>query len=156
MPISQIVTNSIANNAVTSAKLASDAFSAQIFKPSITAPANNATGILNNQLFTATSYLSLYGRSQANAQWEISTSPSFAFINVNSTITGSMTSGRFLINTSGGNGGEGHRGGQGGASGSIVMINLSTGVITINQATSGATSSTSAGGVGNSNKRTPA
>jgi hypothetical protein len=75
---------------------------------------------------------------------------------VYSTITGSMTSGRFLINTSGGNGGTGHRGGQGGASGSIVMINLSTGVITINQATSGATSSTSDGGVGNSNKRTPA
>jgi hypothetical protein len=36
------------------------------------------------------------------------------------------------------------------------MINLSTGVITINGATAGATSSTSAGGVGNSNKRTPA
>jgi|APGre2960657404_1045060.scaffolds.fasta_scaffold24190_2 hypothetical protein len=100
MPISQIVTNSIANNAVTAAKLASDAFSAQIFKPSITSPANNATGILNTQLFTATTYLSLYGRSQANAQWEISTSPSFAFINVNSTITGSNT--QFQANASSG------------------------------------------------------
>lgn len=100
MPISQIVTNSIANTAVTAAKLASDAFSAQIFKPSITAPANNATGILDTQLFTATTYLSLYGRSQANANWQISTSPTFAFINVNSTITGSNT--QFQANASSG------------------------------------------------------
>ena len=71
--------------------LADDAFSAQIFKPSITSPANNATAILDTQLFTASPYLSLYGRSQANANWQISTSPTFAFINVNSTITGSNT-----------------------------------------------------------------
>jgi hypothetical protein len=100
MPISQIVTNSIANTAVTAAKLASDAFSPQIFKPSITSPANNATGILDAQLFTATTYLSLYGRSQANAQWEISTSSSFAFLNVSSTITGSNT--QFQSNSSSG------------------------------------------------------
>jgi hypothetical protein len=100
MPISQIVTNSIANNAVTAAKLASDAFSAQIFKPSITSPANNATEILDTQLFTATTYLSLYGRSQANANWQISTSPTFAFINVDSTITGSNT--QFQANASSG------------------------------------------------------
>jgi hypothetical protein len=100
MPISQIVTNSIANNAVSAAKLASDAFSAQIFKPAITSPANNATGILDNQLITATSYLSLYGRSQANAQWEISTSSTFAFLNISSTITGSNT--QFQLNVSSG------------------------------------------------------
>jgi hypothetical protein len=100
MPISQIVTNSIANTAVTSAKLASDAFSPQIIKPVLTSPANNATGILNNQLFTASPYLSLYGRSQANANWQISTSPTFAFINVNSTITGSNT--EFQANASSG------------------------------------------------------
>ena len=88
MPISQIVTNSIANGNVTFAKFAS---SSQIVKPVITSPANNATAILDTQLFTATSYLSLYGRSQANANWQISTSPTFAFINVNSTITGSNT-----------------------------------------------------------------
>lgn len=100
MPISQIVTNSIADANVTAAKLSGDAFSAQIFKPSITSPANNATGILNTQLFTASAYLSLYGRSQANANWQISTSPTFAFINVNSTITGSNT--QFQANTSSG------------------------------------------------------
>jgi hypothetical protein len=99
MPISQIVTNSIANTAVTAAKLASDAFSAQVFKPSITSPANNATGILDIQLFTASNYLSLYGLSQANANWQISTSPTFAFINVNSTITGSNTQFQANINS---------------------------------------------------------
>jgi hypothetical protein len=44
--------------------------------------------------------LSLYGRLQANAQWEISTSPSFAFLNVSSTITGSNT--QFQANSSSG------------------------------------------------------
>ena len=63
MPISQIVTNSIADGNVTTAKISS---LAQVFKPSITSPANNATGVQNTQLFTATPYLSLYGRSQAN------------------------------------------------------------------------------------------
>jgi hypothetical protein len=100
MPISQIVTNSIANTAVTAAKLASDAFSPQIIKPVLTSPANNATAILDNQIFTASPYLSLYGRSQANANWQISTSPTFAFINVNSTITGSNT--QFQANGSSG------------------------------------------------------
>ena len=100
MPISQIVTNSIADANVTAAKLSGDAFSAQIFKPSITSPANNATGITDGQLFTASPYLSLYGRSQANAQWEISTSSSFAFLNVSSTITGSNT--QFQANASSG------------------------------------------------------
>jgi hypothetical protein len=100
MPISQIVTNSIANNAVSAAKLASDASPAQIFKPAITSPANNATGVNDNDTITATSYFSLYGRSQANAQWQLSTSPSFAFINVSSTITGSNS--QFTLNTSSG------------------------------------------------------
>jgi hypothetical protein len=72
----------------------------QVVKPSILSPANNATGIQDTQLITATSYLSLFGRSQANAQWQISTSPSFAFINVSSTISGSNT--QFQVNTSSG------------------------------------------------------
>jgi hypothetical protein len=42
----------------------------------------------------------LYGRSQANAQWQLSTSPSFAFINVSSTITGSNS--QFTLNASSG------------------------------------------------------
>jgi hypothetical protein len=71
---------------------------------------------------------------------------------VYSTVTGSMTSGRFLINSSGGDGGTGYRGGQGGASGSIAMTNLTTGAITINAATAGATTSTSTGGAGHSRK----
>lgn len=97
MPISQIVTNSIANSSVTLAKFAS---TTNIVKPSITSPANAATAILDTQLFTASPYLSLYGRSQANAQWEISTSPSFAFLNVSSTINGSNT--QFQANSSSG------------------------------------------------------
>jgi hypothetical protein len=72
----------------------------QVVKPSIISPANNATGIQDTQLITATSYLSLFGRSQANAQWQISTSPSFAFINVSSTISGSNT--EFQVNASSG------------------------------------------------------
>jgi hypothetical protein len=72
----------------------------QIVKPSITAPANSATGIQNTQLVTASPYLSLYGRSQANAEWQISTSSSFAFINVSNTISGSNT--QFQVNTSSG------------------------------------------------------
>lgn len=100
MPISQIVTNSIANANVTAVKLSSDAFSPQIFKPSITSPTNNATDIIDTQLITATPYLSLYGIAQANAQWQISTSPTFAYINVNSTITGSNT--QFQVNSSSG------------------------------------------------------
>jgi hypothetical protein len=97
MPISQIVTNSLADGNVTLAKFAS---SSQIIKPVLTSPANNATNVGDNQLFTASAYLSLYGRSQANANWQISTSPTFAFINVNSTITGSNT--QFQANSSSG------------------------------------------------------
>ena len=129
MPLSRINTNAIANNAVVAADLANTGVTAgtygsssnisvvtvnaqglitsasnvaipQIVKPSITAPANNATGILDAQLVTASPYFSLYGRSQANAQWQISTSSSFAFINVNSTITGSNT--QFQVNSSSG------------------------------------------------------
>jgi len=100
MPISQIVTNSIATANVTAAKLASDAFSPQVIKPVITSPANNATGITESLLLTASPYVSLYGYSQANAQYQISTSPTFAWINVNSTITGSNT--QFQANLSSG------------------------------------------------------
>ena len=129
MPLSRINTNAIANGAVAVADLANSGVTAgtygsssnvavitvnaqglvtsasnvsipQIVKPSITAPANNATGIQDSQLITATSYLSIYGRAQANAQWQISTSPSFAFINVSNTISGSNT--EFQINASSG------------------------------------------------------
>jgi hypothetical protein len=95
-----VTTIKLADDSVTLDKIANGVLPNEVIKPSITSPANNATGILNNQLFTATTYLSLYGRSQANAQWEISTSPSFAFINVNSTITGSNT--QFQANGSSG------------------------------------------------------
>jgi hypothetical protein len=97
MPISQIETNSLNDGSVTASKLAS---TTNLVKPSITSPANAATGIINTQLFTASPYLSLYGRSQANAQWEISTSSSFAWLNVSSTITGSNT--QFQANASSG------------------------------------------------------
>jgi hypothetical protein len=68
-------------------------------------------------------------------------------------VTGSMTSGRFLVNASGGEGGTGHRGGQGGASGPVSLYKLSTGGKVIYTATAGATSSTSTGGTGASSKR---
>ena len=129
MPLSRINTNAIANGAVAVADLANSGVTAgtygnssnvavitvnaqglvtsasnvgipQIVKPSITSPANNATGIQDSQLITATAYLSIYGRAQANAQWQISTSPSFAFINVSNTISGSNT--EFQINASSG------------------------------------------------------
>lgn len=66
---------------------------------------------------------------------------------------GTMSTDRYLVNTSGGTGGTGYRGGQGGASGSIAMTNLGTGVMTVYPATAGSTSSTSTGGVAASNKR---
>ena len=67
-------------------------------------------------------------------------------------VTGSMTSGRFLINASGGNGGTGAKGGQGGASGPVSMYKLSTGTRSNYSATAGATTSTSTGGAGHSRK----
>jgi hypothetical protein len=86
-----ITTAKISDGSITLNKIADGVLPDEVFKPTITSPANNATGILNTQLFTASPYLSLYGIAQANAQWQISTSSSFAFINVNSTITGSNT-----------------------------------------------------------------
>lgn len=68
-------------------------------------------------------------------------------------VTGTMTSGRFLVNASGGAGGAGHRGGQGGASGPVSLYKLSTGGRVIYTATAGATTSTSTGGAGASSKR---
>ena len=129
MPLSRINSASIANNAVAVADLANSGVTAgtyggssnisvvtvnaqglvtsasnvslsQIIKPSITAPANNATGVQDSQLITASPYLSLYGRSQANAEWQLSTSSSFAFINVSSTVSGSNT--EFQLNTASG------------------------------------------------------
>lgn len=67
-------------------------------------------------------------------------------------VTGSMTSGRFLVNASGGNGGTGAKGGQGGASGPVSMYKLSTGTRSNYSATAGATTSTSTGGTGHSRK----
>jgi hypothetical protein len=71
MAISQIVQNSISD----AVQLGRDF----IFKPTITAPANNATNVTDTQLITASSFLSLYGIAQANAEWELSTSSTFAF-----------------------------------------------------------------------------
>lgn len=67
-------------------------------------------------------------------------------------VTGSMTSGRYLINASGGNGGTGSTGGQGGASGPVSLYKLSTGTRSVSLATAGATTTTSTGGTGHSRK----
>lgn len=72
---------------------------AQIFRPVITDPANNDVNVLNVDLITATPYLSLYGLAQSNAEWQLSTSPTFAFINIASTITGSNTQFQLNVNS---------------------------------------------------------
>ena len=103
MAISKIVTNSINDAAITTAKIADGVISpgrAFVFKPTITSPANNSTNITDVQLITASPFLSLYGIAQANAEWQLSTNSQFAFINVASTINGSNT--QFQINSSSG------------------------------------------------------
>ena len=71
MAISQIVQNSISD----AVRLGRDF----VVKPTITSPANNTVNVTDIQLITATSYLSLYGIAQANAEWQISTSSTFAY-----------------------------------------------------------------------------
>ena len=93
----QIVDGSITNNKIAPGTIPEVP---QILKPSITSPANNASNVTDSQLITASSFLSLYGIAQANAEWELSTSSTFAFINVASTITGSNT--EFQLNVSSG------------------------------------------------------
>lgn len=85
------------------------------------------------------------------------------------TVTGSMASGKFLVNCSGGNGGNGGTatggtprsdglGGQGGASGLIVFCNIKSGTLTVpaNAATLPTAPTTSTGGTGRTYKATPA
>jgi hypothetical protein len=85
-----VTTAKIADGSITTAKLSSDAIP-QIVKPTITSPANGASGVSLDATITATGYFSLYGRPQANAEWQLSTSSDFAFINVENTISGSNT-----------------------------------------------------------------
>jgi hypothetical protein len=92
MAISQIVQNSISD----AVQLGRDF----VVKPTITAPANNTVNVTDTPLITASPYLSLYGIAQANAEWELSTSSTFDFINVASTINGSNT--QFQLNASSG------------------------------------------------------
>lgn len=85
-----VTTAKIADGSITTAKLSADAVP-QIIKPTITSPANNATDVSQTATISATAYFSLYGRTQANAEWQLSTSSDFAYINVENTITGSNT-----------------------------------------------------------------
>jgi hypothetical protein len=95
-------TNQIVDGAITGDKIFPGTIPEvpQILKPSITSPSNNATDILDTQLIVASEYRSLYGIPQANAEWQLSTSSTFAFINVENTISGSNT--EFQLNISSG------------------------------------------------------
>jgi hypothetical protein len=90
MPISTIVTNSIANANVTLAKLANDAITPKVVKPTNVTPANAAINVAPTATLTGSEYLNLYGIAKKSAIWQISTSSDFSspIYNANSVGTG--------------------------------------------------------------------